>query len=319
MKSITPIQILLIALSFASCEQIIDPNDPNYKTELFVYGFVGPDELPQIILTETRPNEGWFEQIIEVNYPKGLNASILANGEQQMLDEKEGISTFYNIANRAIDTSFTVQYVGNRVLPDSGTYELRLQYQGQEISATTQVPKRVQIDTIYPKTIRYEDSGGSWEQKVLVAEFQDPAGTAEGYRIHFGYKGQRRVATFDSEGQFLGFNDTIKVEESNVRFTVSDVGIDGQKMEMNFRPYFNIIPSYDTLPDGSVERYYPLWVYLETQSNEMQAFQESVEAQSLGYGDPFIEPTFIKSNVRGGLGIFGAFQKSDTVWVKYKD
>ncbi|MEL7533575.1 MAG: DUF4249 family protein [Bacteroidota bacterium] len=317
MKTLQSIFLLLLMLAFAGCEQIIDPNDPNFEPALFVYGFVGPDELPQIILTETRPNEGWFEQIIEVNYPKGLSPSILADGEEQTLNEKEGISTFYNFGLRALDTSYTVFYEGNQVLPDSGTYTFKLQYKGQEVSATTQVPKRVSLDTVYPKIIKYEDTGGSWEEEVLVAEFQDPPASSEAYRLHYGYTGLRRVATFDSDGQFLGFNDTISVVERNVRSTLSDEGLDGQKMALNINPYFNIIPNYDTLPDGSVQRYYTLWVFLETQSNEMQRFQESVEAQSFGYGDPFVEPTFIKSNVEGGLGIFGAFQKSDTLWVKY--
>jgi len=160
MKALYLISFLLMMLAFAGCEQIIDPNDKNFETEVFVYGLVGPGELPKIFITESQPNEGWFEQIAEVGFPKGLEIEVSAQGQSQVLIEKEGVNTFYNFAIRKLDSSYTVFYEGNTALPDSGSYQLSLQYQGQEIKATTHIPARVEIDSVYSKVIRHEDNGG---------------------------------------------------------------------------------------------------------------------------------------------------------------
>lgn len=316
MKISSLIILLLLILSFAGCEQVIDPNDKNFETELFVYGLLGPGELPKIFFTETQPNEGWFEQVLELGYPKGLEVEVLAEGQTQTLTEKEGWNTFYNYYTRGIDTSYNVFYEGDTPMPDSGSYQLSLQYQGKEIKATTQIPKRVALDSVYNKVIKYEDSSGAWENNVLVAEFTDRVGSTENYRVQFGYRGIRVRSKFDPDGQNIGYDSTY-VNENHFFRSISDQGLDGQKIERTISPYVDMIPQTETLPDGSTRSYYPVWLVLETQSEALTTFLESAEAQAYNYGDPFVEPVFLKGNIEGGLGVFGAYQRSDTVWTKY--
>ncbi|MFK7920405.1 MAG: DUF4249 family protein [Bacteroidia bacterium] len=315
----TPFFLLLglWTLAFAGCEQIIDPNDKNFEPEIFVYGLVGPGELPKIFLTETQSNQGWLEQASEFGYPRGLDVTVLVNGQTQTLIEKEGLNTFYNYAIQGMDTSYTVFYEGDMPLPDSGSYQLSLQYQGKEIKATTQIPAMIVLDSAYNEVIQYEEGGYSWQENVILVAFTDKVGSSEGYRVQFGYSGFLRQPSFDSSGQFIGFLDTTFIKKSDFSRTISDQGIDGQKMEIAIVPYINMIPQTETLPDGSQRQYYTVWVILETQSKALTSFQLSAEDQSSAYADPFVEPIFLKSNIEGGLGVFGAYQRSDTVWIKY--
>ncbi|MEL6651199.1 MAG: DUF4249 family protein [Bacteroidota bacterium] len=316
MKNTHTLLLSLMILTFAACEQIIDLRDPDYKPQLFVYGLVSPDDKATLFFTETQQLEGWIEQINETIYPEDLNPVIEAGGSQYSLEGKEVF--FAPLWWRDEDSTRAFAYQGAENLPDSGRYQLSLQYKEQTISGSTTVPRKNKIDSAYSQVLTFEDIGGSWSYTVLRVELTDLAGSEEMYRIHYGYRGVRRDFIIDSiNNSFIW--DTIPAIEDYYSPILLDDDKDGQPISLDFNPSINMVPEEETLPDGSTRRFYRIWLILETHGPESKAFLRSLEEQQYASGDPFIEPVFLQGNIKGGTGVFGAFRQSDTLWIKYYD
>ncbi len=153
---------------------------------------------------------------------------------------------------------------------------------GDVATAETQVPiTTVPIDTVTLETITAHD--------LINVSFTDEPGRLNYYRIAalhaFAY-------TFQA--------DTI-ADEAHITKLYSDINHDGENVSLDGRVH----QSYDSTEYYSTE-YYDVFLY--NCSESYYNFHKSL----INYtGDnPFAEPTFIYSNVKGGFGCFGAYTRS---------
>jgi hypothetical protein len=83
----------------------------------------------------------------------------------------------------------------------------------------------------------------------------------------------------------------------------NDIGLDGKTFilrTIEFQPVYSDEPSW-SIPDSAFLR-----IYLLNTDKPYYDFHKSLENYSLG-DYPFTEPSFLYSNVKGGLGIFASY------------
>ncbi|MEL7534566.1 MAG: hypothetical protein AAFN10_24885, partial [Bacteroidota bacterium] len=183
--------ILLIACSWlglTGCEQEIKINDKADQPELWVYGFVGPDSLASLILTETQGFDRWLEQGNLNLFPKDLEPVIETDFETVPLLGQPFVNEIY-------------RYRATKIIEDSGDYHLKLLHKGDSLSAQVRLPPKPNLTDL-----RYEYN---WLTNVLSAydprniDFYFPklARGAESYQLEYGYAGWVESSVYDSISQ----------------------------------------------------------------------------------------------------------------------
>ena len=138
---------------------------------------------------------------------------------------------------------------------------------GRHLTGTTTMPTYIPIDTVEWK---FKDKPEDQRQAYLIARFQDPANTTDYYRFQI-HRGQ-----------------VSKDPESD--YNVDDRLTNGQLVTLGTSYRFN---PQDTL---IVTLYHIDQPYYQ--------FMQSTDDARSANGNPFAQPSSIKSTVQGGIGVF---------------
>jgi hypothetical protein len=139
---------------------------------------------------------------------------------------------------------------------------------GRHLTGTATMPARVPLDTLEWK---FNDKTGEERKAYVLTKFQDPAATADFYRLQIHH-------------------DSISEKSRERDFSLDDRLTNGQLMTLGTSYRFS---SGDTL-----------LVTLLHIDEPFYRFLQSVDDARNANGNPFAQPAAIRSTVQGGVGVF---------------
>ncbi len=185
------------------------------------------------------------------------------------------------------------------------TYNLEVVVNGQTFKATTStnLPK-AKIETVsYVQT--FSDVYG--EHEGVVVTVRDVAGQANFYRYQMTRMIDTSVAgaNIKLKSDCLGHDSILYTEIGRTVF--DDIGLDGGLVKMTVEPAF----THKKGVKGVIR--------IQTLDENTAAFYNNVDNQKVSTYNPFVEPVFLKTQIDGCIGIFGAYILSEPVAFIYPE
>jgi hypothetical protein len=187
------------------------------------------------------------------------------------------------------------------------TYTLEVTYEGKTYTASTTINQRkVRIDSIKYTPEFFDVYGG---HDGVIITITDPVGKGDYYRFQMN----RMIDSSVKHASVLdGFRNTC-VSGPGELFFVRDIGriifndenADGQKIIMSIEVAFE----YEKDDEG--------WVMIQTLDKNSAEFYKDLDEQIQAIQNPFVEPVFLTSKIKGAIGVFGSAVLSDSVLFVY--
>lgn len=311
--SITTIGLTMGILAFAwGCEKDITLDLETGPEKLVVEGHIEPGYPPYVILTHNVPYfdladiddlEKLFVHGADVTVFDGADTyqlieycsdnmpdSLLSLASLYLGVEMDDLTNYnFCVYTSAVDTGqlFSI------LLGDLGkTYDLVINVDGKELTATTTLLYPVPLDSIWFVERPAEDSLGQ-----LYVTFSDPPTSGDYYRM-FTQRLQTDAYTIPTSQSLLS--------DQNINGTTVDLlfergNIPG-RLDDNIGFYHigdTVVVKWCTLDYGHYE------------------FWRTAQIEFDNVGNPIATPTAIKTNIEGGLGIWGAYGAIyDTIVIK---
>ncbi|WP_080054009.1 DUF4249 domain-containing protein [Spirosoma aerolatum] len=308
---------LVFASLFAACtslRQEVNPVGLEQDSEkLVVACFISPqDTVLAARVTHSLPILGTTNDL----YSDIPNATVtLSDGNRTiLLKSKQTANAFGNtsLSYSAAATELPI-VVGK-------TYTLTVQVpDGRKVIGTCTVPNAIPLTQMTLDsgiTTEYGDRRKSYYARL---QWRDPAGQANFYRVAGNNEYKQRFPVLNSSNNYV--RDTLMSFRGDWYFengsTITDIGRDGQEI-VSVRG--RLSPFSYTLMNG-------IWVgvppsgridgYLLNLDENYYRYHDAVERQNKVRDNPFAEPVLIPTNIQGGLGCFGAYNRSTlTIMVK---
>jgi len=286
------------ALVTAACEKDITVNIPQVGKKPVVEGSIFEGEVAHVGITWSFP---YFKPLTDIdpNNPGSLSEFLVLDATVTVSD---GLTT--DTLSLTYDPAFfpPLVYKGSSLIGQPGrSYNLRVQFTTAEnvaydLAAITTIPYPVALDSIGFKLDGDEDSLG-----FGYLYFQEPSAVGNIYRL------------FSKRPSYPSYQPTYAVGNS----VLDDQAYNGQRIEFLFgrpRAQSNIFntpnDSTDNDPDGGYwKRGDTMMVRFCSIDRPAYDFIKTLEASAGTSGNPFSNPTTVKSNITGGDALGG--------WVGY--
>lgn len=302
----------IVSFNLSSCKKVADVEPPEFRQKLVINAFLSPDKTKNVIFISS--NHRRFGEINGQPEPYGnISLYLFENSKEIQLDAIQEIDNpaFPNEKPLFLGYNFIVN---NFRFKEGQTYNLKVRSDiGLEAEATCKIPFqrdfRITVDTTFRKTT---DEYGQ-KISILIAKISitDYPGEANYYRLLYLYETYHPA--FPNKKQ-LSYRDALETFEPVVPSSAesmawqndrvkNDIGLDGKNFiirAIEFQPIYIDHPSWND-PDSAF-----LKIYLLSTDKPYYDFHKSLENFSLG-DSPFTEPSFLYSNVKGGLGIFASY------------
>jgi hypothetical protein len=298
------LRIILFAVFvgiFVSCEETFIPDDTNFKEEIVVEGFVEASDQPlpvYVVLTKSFPFYASISQD-QINDLFITGAEVIVNDGDKSVSLQEicldqlppeikdelGAQFGFNLDSLEINFCIYLDILDQLTKEIGRSYELRVNALGQELTAITTIPEHVSLDSFYFKEPPGEPNDTLAE---LWTKISDPAGITNYYRY------------------FTGANDgPLEIPFQSV---TDDVFFDGQEFDFFLNKAENG-DNVDFSTFGLFERGDSITIKWMTLDKEHYEFWSTLEFSRANQG-PFASYTRVKSNINGGLGVFGGISAS---------
>ena len=287
---------IFLIFTQTSCETEIDLNLPAPEPKIVVEGYIEQDRQPYVLLTRNAP---YFGEI-DLNDPesylvRGATVIVSNNGQEEILPEiclflldlpvdlqqqilnEIGIplSAAQEVPNICFYTSLSPQIVGQI----GETYELRVITDEEELTARTKIPDFLTLDTIWYQ--RHEDPKLD-SLFLMFGKYTDP----------------------DTIGNYIRYSSKRNREPFYGLWVIDDRLINGKTVTIPLRRGQSRFDEIDFTDFG----YFTAWDTVVVRWSSIDKahfdFWNTMEFEMAPVG-PFATPTIIKSNIEGGLGIWG--------------
>lgn len=270
----------MLLMSMVSCERDANVDLPEVDSKIVLRCFISPNDT-DIVARVTQSDPVFGSSSVGINEPIHDAVVVISDGVAQ--------------ANLAFD-EFTQSYVIHQsvypVIPGR-QYIMTVVAPGlQSVNATTTVPEAAPV--ISDWNISIEDTiGAEFEQRINVNGglfWSNPVSDPGFYSVQVS---RVEASQFIEGGGYVAnsfdtfFKKLIEVEELSATYSL------------------NLKSSYylQGYAEPSDTAYFEL--YLLNVNTDYYHFNRSME--NAMYSDPFTEPSFVYSNVVGGLGVFAAY------------
>ena len=282
MKLATKINYRILLLSgvwlmLASCGKL--QNDvnvplPNYTPQLVTECYLEDGQVPRLTVTESVPYLNNNQEATA-----GTVALPLPNGQRVLLPTDVTVTLIMPDGQRQnLPFKPGLDTVNNKYFTHQGTEPLVARpgqifalevhdERGRTVTGTATVPARVAIDSL---DYKFNDKTGAEHEAYVLTNFRDPAGVGDFYRLQLQKTTIRRKPEID--------------------YDVEDRLNDGKPFTL-----------------GTSYRFHPKDTVIATLYHLDPAyyqFRSSTEEASQANGNPFGQPSSIRSTVQGGLGVF---------------
>ncbi len=299
MKQNFTIYICLLLLLLVGCEQDLTIALPEGKEMLVVEGHIEQGAPPVVVLTRSVPVFSELSlEALDKSFVHGAQITVTSQGRTVVLKEvpspafseqlKETVSLQLGIpkAQLGIPGGFVFYvYTSDELKGEIGqSYRLRIQAEGQSLTAATTIPHLNPIDSLWIVPHPKQDS-----LKTLFYRYNDPDTLGNSVR----YFTKRNGEPF-YPGLFSSvFNDEL-VNGKSISFPLDRGEPKGQQeVNLDLYSYFGIGDTV-TIRWAAIDvPHYRFWFSLENEQNSN--------------GSPIGTPNITRSNISGGLGIWGGY------------
>ena len=260
---------------------------PETDPKLVVGCFISPQDT-FIVVTVSRSNP-----IFGANH--NTSKDLFVKDASVTISDGISSATIPYTSIPASNLNFKNQYELNAslfpILPGT-TYHLTVTTpKGENVSASCTVP----VYNLSSLTVEMVDTAS--EKKQINVKWLDIAGQTNYYRIY------AEILTEDIMGPTLDTMYTFMWPDNYISI-LTDAGKDGKEIFARLdgwvgTRYYNNVPYLDKVIAYDV--------YVMNLTEEYYKYQSSVDKET--FNDPFSEPNPAYSNVKGGLGVFCAYQK----------
>jgi Domain of unknown function (DUF4249) len=305
--------LILMGGMMAACGNLKNEVSPNLITKnarkWIVNSYISPqDTLITAIVGQTTP-------VLSNEIPTSASALTGTLPTVTLTDADRVVVLVYDPAQlvfRADPKTFPIR--------EGRTYTLTVKTaDGQTLTATTTVPKAISIQKVTLDSIQTTNGNNLTKEYTARMIWQDPPKQADFYRV----AGQFVFTT-------LGLNTSNKTQTgaSNLSFRrnantgdfVNDEQIDGDTLTslpgylgISFSSSKNAPNPQTDLNKLTLNNSFALarldMFLLHTDANYYRYHEAVLRQRGLG-NNPFAEPVLIPSNITGGLGCFGAFNRT---------
>lgn len=303
-RASTPAPGWILALLFMvwiipACEVEFIPKDINLSPELVVEGYVeaGPEALPAyVILTRSKP---FFSELSlqELDDLFVRNASVTVNDGQQTTtlselcfndlpsDLRQVAAERLGLNPDSVLINFCVYVdLGSQINPEPGkSYHLKIIAGDERIEATTTVPEFIPLDSLW-----WREAPGKPIDTLLqlMATINDPADQKNFYRYFC------RINEGPFETPFSSVNDDLLIDGKTFDFRLIRPRKEGEEFDQSTFGLFRTGDSITIKWTSIDEAHFNFWNTFEFNK---------------GNQGPFSSYTTIDSNIKGGLGVWGAY------------
>jgi hypothetical protein len=267
---------------------------PDFNRKLVIIAFISPDQNSNRITISTTLQRFGVRTFADI---KPLKLSLYEDLNEVKID---------TICKTLNSTEFNY-YINNFKFKEGRSYTIRVESEsGLEAEATCIIPVKRNFDLKVDTTSRMiiNEFGNHLLLRNAKISIKDFAGEKNYYRLLF-YQETFKSGKGEMTTKLLSENPITPAwnpDDGDVMH--NDNGFDGQRIvlrSIEFNPINVSLNSMDNEIDSSFLR-----VYLLSTDKPYYDFHLSFHNYTTG-DDPFAEPTFIYSNIKGGVGIFASY------------
>ncbi len=291
--------LLAAILLITSCKKNISVNfPPGHISQVFIEGMLYPGKTPQVFISKSNP---FFSKNVTPQQVFARGATVkIASGTA--VDILKPDSTFNKFRCR------WEPFYGGSIAAEFGkTYTLEISYEGKTYTATTTINQsKPKIDSIKYTPEFFDVYGG---HDGVIITITDKPGTKDYYRFQMN----RMIDSSVHHAHVLDKFINTCVSGPDEEFPVKDIGrivftdqnVDGQKIVMSVEVTFE----YQKDDEG--------WVMIQSLDKNSAEFYKDLDDQLQAIQNPFVEPVFINTKIKGAIGVFGSAVLSDSVLFIY--
>jgi len=321
MKTINrTILILIAAISFNSCENVVDIDVPERPPKLVLNAYISPDSLWHISLSHSK------YVLDNRDYKEISNAEISVHENGEL---KENLN--YQVINDQYENERGF-YKSNFHRPQAGNvYRVEASMNGYEtIWAETTIPTLVTIEQFLIDTSKIISRDYESGYKLSIA-FNDPAEIRNYYQVELIARTIRAETYTVYDEEYSSKDTTVYYNNtSSIYITPLNPAIYDDQFGYN-----NTVIFSDGIFNGSlfyfdflVDEWYispfikqssneneetSLEIVLRSINEEMYLYETTADLQDWNSGNPFAEPVPVFSNINNGYGVFGAFAADSSI------
>ena len=268
---------LFLLLIFSSCTKDIEINVPKSESEIVVEGWIEQGQYPVVYLTKSFPffssidSVSLFEQIVSV-----AKVTVSCEDKLEVLTLKKDESyypPFY--------------YTGNEIIGEADkTYNLKVEINGKVLTAITKIEKVPYFDSLSFQTETGKDSIG---------------------HLYFEIKDDPKIKNY--------YRTFTKIKNQDKRFYPTLLNSYDDQYYNGEEIHFNLYKGYKSISDYTEDEKYfrkgdTIEVRLSSVDKQQFEFWDSYQGMVLNITSFASSPNKIKSNIKGGLGIWGGYGSS---------
>ena len=287
---------LLCVVLFVKCTKEINLPYPDYEAKVILTGILNPDSMISVQLLKTLPALS-----TETIYPAITNAKVLCYENNKLLGElKNGENGYYRLNLR----------------PQSAKkYRIEATINDLIVSAEDSIPLPVVYDLTITAPVKDERNNNNPEVIFNRAATTTPVYTW----LFIGLNYKRSLGVY--EPLVTQFGTTSFASTSPYLDTFNSfLNFNGKKAfsgnATRIKPEFNQNIQFSFSPNNTLLRDSTLYVQVSTVSknydtylkSSINAYQTRLTNRDGEINNPFSEPVKIYSNVKNGVGIFGAMR-----------
>ncbi|MBX7242591.1 MAG: DUF4249 domain-containing protein [Bacteroidia bacterium] len=294
-NSLSVLLISLFVLLLVACEREITIKLPDADNKITVEGYIENDSFPVVILTKSLP----YFQSLDLN---NLNDFFVKGAKVEVVVDNDTVPLQEFTASQPGGNSFTI-YTNPFLIGQAGkTYTLLIESEGQKLSAVTTIPDLVPLDSFSFEKVDSTNTiflpEGHDSLYRLLGYFRDPAGQTDYYRYWTSRASMKKAYEGALSPYTENGNSAFKFDLFDGQY-VNGFWIQGSKVRgdslADHEEYFKLGDTI-SVKWGTIDKaQYEFW---DTYINNLN-----------GSG-PFSPPIIVKTNVKGGNGIWAGTSAS---------
>ena len=298
--------LFLYALIFLSCEKKIDIKTNDGFEKLVVEGHIEAGLPPYVVLTKSQPYFSNFNvQELSNLFVHNAFVTVSNSSDTVVLNEissdtipplllkiisgQLGINLASKNDPQGIKVSIYTTLDSKMFGQIGETYNVKIITNNQELSATTSIPKAAKIDSLWTVPHPSNDT-----LSTVFIRYSDPGDESNFIRYFTSTNGQPFFPPYFQS--VLDDKSIFDVNGKTFDFPIEKGQYRNKKIDFDTFTYF-------TKGDSIVVR----WCAVDQAHFD---FWNTAEFDRGSMGNPFTSPVTIKSNIKGGLGIWGGYSPS---------
>jgi len=286
------LSILLLSLLISGCVKTITVDPGPYDSKIAIEGLLLPGTEPSIHLNSTVP---FFD-------PASSPSQLFARSATVSITGPDGVD---QLVADSLYNKFWCRwepfYKGSIPIREDQEYTLNVSWSGKHWTASTitDVDPVTITGTDYVET--FTDIYGGHEG--VIVDFEDIVGQNNFYRFQMDRPLDNIHETVDDyewSSPCLADGETYVIQEFG-RFIYYDTDLDGAPVR------FVVEPAYTHFKDDTGV------IYIQSLNVDVADYYDVLDRQREANINPFIEPVFLKTQIEGAVGVFGAINRSAPV------